>query len=322
MVPLGGGDAGSGPRRDEKGVTVGPAGVPRAGATTTVPNVTTSPGVVRSPVLITGAAGSIGRLVRPRLAEMGWELHCLDVDPQGDPDVVAADVLDADAMDAATAGCGAVVHLGGIATEAPLAEVLRVNVAGTQTVLDAALRRGIRRVVLASSNHAVGFWERAPGGKLGPDVRPRPDTFYGVGKVAAEALGQLYADRFGMEIVSLRIGSFREEPRSARELSTWLSPGDAARLFDASLRGRVNGHVIAYGISANSRGWWDLSAAQALGYVPEDDAEVFADRFTDELTPRPSRRTGAAPPPAPERVGGPFTSLPLGGPAVSFQRAR
>lgn len=256
-------------------------------------------------------------MVRPRLAAMGWELHCLDREPGDDPDVEAIDILDAEALDAATAGCAAVVHLAGISGEAPLADVLRVNVYGTQAVLDAALRRGIRRVVLASSNHAVGFWERAPGGKLSPDVRPRPDTFYGVGKVAAESLGQLYADRFGLEVVSLRIGSCREEPRSARELSTWLSPGDAARLLDASLRGRVNGHVIAYGISANSRGWWDLGSAHALGYVPEDDAEIYADRFTEELSPRP-RRSGVEPPPAPERVGGPFTSLPLGGPALSF----
>jgi uronate dehydrogenase len=276
--------------------------------------MTIPPGFERSPVLLTGAAGDVGRMVRPRLAELGWEVHALDVDPRGDDEIAAIDILDADSLDAATAGCGAVVHLAGIPGEAPLPELLRVNVAGTQAVLDAALRRGIRRVVLASSNHAVGFWTRPAEGVLETDLRPRPDSFYGLSKVAAEALGQLYADRFGLEVVSLRIGTCREEPRSLRELSTWLSPGDAARLIDASLTGRVTGHVIAYGISANSRAWWDLSEAYALGYAPQDDAEVFADRFRGEFAARPAPRSGLEPPPAPERVGGPFTSLPLGGP--------
>jgi uronate dehydrogenase len=256
-------------------------------------------------------------MIRPLLSDLGWELHCLDRTPAGDPDVMAIDVLDADALDAATVGCGSVVHLAGIPGEAPLAEILEANVQGTQAVLDAALRRGIRRVVLASSNHAVGFWEREESGDLPVDIRPRPDTFYGVAKVALEALGQLYADRFGLEIVSLRIGSCRPEPRNRRELATWLSPGDAARLFDASLRGRVNGHVIAYGISANSRAWWDLSTAKALGYTPQDDAEKYLERIPAEGSGR-RPRTGVQPPPAPERVGGPFTSIPLGGLARSY----
>jgi uronate dehydrogenase len=276
------------------------------------------PTSAQSPVLVTGASGVIGRMIRPLLTDLGWELHCLDRNPDGDPDVMAIDVLDSDALDAATVGCGAVVHLAGIPGEAPLADILRANVHGTQAVLDAALSRGIRRVVLASSNHAVGFWERADDGDLAVDVRPRPDTFYGVAKVAAEALGQLYADRFGLEVVSLRIGTCRSEPRNRRELSTWLSPGDAARLIDASLRGQVSGHVIAYGISANTRAWWDLSTALALGYEPADDAEVYADKIPPEGTGR-RPRTGVEPPPAPERVGGPFTSIPLGGLARSYQ---
>lgn len=284
--------------------------------------MTTTPGSDRSPVLLTGAAGSVGRLVRPRLKRLGWDVHSLDRDPGDDPDIMPIDILDPDALDAATAGCGAVVHLAGISGEAPLPDLLRVNVAGTQTVLDAALRRGIRRVVLASSNHAVGFWTKPSEGVLDVDRRPRPDTFYGVSKVAAEALGQLYSDRFGLEVVSLRIGSCRDEPRSMRELSTWLSPDDATRLLDASLRGRVSGHVVVYGISANSRGWWDLSGARALGYDPQDDAEVFADRFAGEQAARPAPRSGMEPPPAPERVGGPFTSLPLGGPIPTFLPSR
>jgi uronate dehydrogenase len=281
-----------------------------------VATVTTLPSSVQSPVLLTGASGRIGRMIRPRLADLGWELHCLDRDPNGDLEVMSIDVLDGDALDAATVGCGAVVHLAGIPSEAPLAQILEANVQGTQAVLDAALRRGIRRVVLASSNHAVGMWERSGDEKLEVDIRPRPDTFYGVAKVALEALGQLYSDRFGLEVVSLRIGTCVDQPRNRRELATWLSPDDAARLIDASLRGQVSGHVIAYGVSANTRGWWDLSTARELGYQPEDDAERFADVIPAEGSRRP--RTGVLPPPAPERVGGAFTSIPLGGLSRSF----
>jgi uronate dehydrogenase len=279
--------------------------------------VTTNPTSVKSPVLLTGASGRIGRMIRPRLADLGWELHCLDREPNGDLDVMSIDVHDIDALDAATVGCGAVVHLAGIPGEAPLADILEANVQGTQAVLDAALRRGIRRVVLASSNHAVGMWERSGDENLEVDIRPRPDTFYGVAKVAAEALGQLYADRFGLEVVSLRIGNCLDEPRNRRDLATWLSPGDAARLLDASLSGAVSGHVIAYGISANTRSWWDLSTARALGYKPEDDSELYADKMPAEGSGR-RPRTGVEPPPAPERVGGSFTSIPLGGLARSF----
>lgn len=281
--------------------------------------MTTHPTATKSPVLLTGASGSIGRMVRPLLAASGWELHCLDRDPNGDPDVKTIDVLDAEALDAATVGCGSVVHLAGIPGEAPLAEILEANVQGTQAVLDAALRRGIQRVVLASSNHAVGMWERVADADLQVDIRPRPDTFYGVAKVAAEALGQLYADRFGLEVVSLRIGSCRPQPRNRPELATWLSPGDAARLISAALSGEVRGHVIAYGVSANKRAWWDLSTARALGYSPLDDAEAFADDLPSAGGRRP--RTGVQPPPAPERVGGSFTSIPLGGLTRSFQPA-
>jgi uronate dehydrogenase len=256
-------------------------------------------------------------MVRPLLTGLGWELHCLDRDPDGDLEVMSIDVLDGEALDAATVGCGAVIHLAGIPNEAPLPDILQANVQGTQTVLDAALRRGIRRVILASSDHAVGMWEREAGCDLQVDIRPRPDTFYGVAKVAVEALGQLYADRFGLEVVSLRIGTCRPQPRYRRELSSWLSPGDAARLLDASLSGEVLGHVIAYGISANTRAWWDLSTAKALGYEPQDNSEIYFDELPPEGSGR-RPRTGVQPPPAPERVGGSFTSVPLGGFARSF----
>jgi uronate dehydrogenase len=141
------------------------------------------------------------------------------------------------------------------------------------------VRHGVTRIVYASSNHAVGRTPRRElsGGQLGADVRPRPDTFYGVAKVAAEGLLSLYCDRYGIDAVATRIGSFLVQPESVRGLSTWLSPDDAVRMFDACLTAPDPGFAVLYGVSANTRGWWDLEPGRALGYHPQDDAERFAD---------------------------------------------
>jgi uronate dehydrogenase len=132
-------------------------------------------------------------------------------------------------------------------------------------------------VVLASSNHATGFTPRPASGLLREDDGlARPDTFYGVSKVAMEALGALYADRYGLDVVCLRIGTAAPEPLTTRHLSTWLSPRDQVSLVDAALRAPSPGFAVVWGVSANTRGWWDLTAARALGYEPADDAEAYA----------------------------------------------
>jgi uronate dehydrogenase len=118
---------------------------------------------------------------------------------------------------------------------------------------------------------------------VGVDTRVRPDSFYGVGKAASEALCSLYHDRHGLAVACLRIGSFRDRPTTRRHLSTWLSPGDAVRLVDACLRAPALGLAIVYGISRNTRAWWDLDSARVLGYEPRDDAEDWA----DEIESRP-----------------------------------
>jgi uronate dehydrogenase len=144
----------------------------------------------------------------------------------------------------------------------------------TGALLEAMLRHGVRRIAYASSNHAVGRTPRSA--RVGVEVSGRPDTFYGVGKVAAEALLRLYADRHGIDTISTRIGSFGPKPTTRRELSTWLSHEDAVRMFHAALTANAPGYAVLYGISDNTRAWWDLEAGRALGYHPEDDAEQFA----------------------------------------------
>jgi uronate dehydrogenase len=146
-------------------------------------------------------------------------------------------------------------------------------VLATAALLEAMVAHGAGRMVFASSNHAVGRTPRSD--LLTVDTRPRPDTFYGVGKVAGEALLSLYADRRGIDAVAIRIGSFRPRPSTRRELSTWLSHDDGVRLFKAALTADVYGFAVVYGVSANRDGWWDLAPARALGYEPHDDAADY-----------------------------------------------
>jgi uronate dehydrogenase len=227
-------------------------------------------------VLITGAAGRIGTYLRDALPASGWRLRLLDNRPFDDgSEVVIADVCDSQALAEALRGVDAVVHLAGISTEAPLDDILRANIEGTWRVFDAARRAGVPRVVYGSSNHAIGFTPRTE--LLGAEGPLRPDTNYGVSKAFGEAVGRFYADRYGMHVACLRIGSCDERPKTPRWLSTWLSPGDAVRLVDACLRAPNLEYAVVYGISANTRGWWDLGPARALGYEPHDNAEDFAD---------------------------------------------
>jgi nucleoside-diphosphate-sugar epimerase len=232
-----------------------------------------------SRILITGAAGAVGTLIRPRLARQGRALRLLDVtalEPGGNEEFVQASVTDMDAVTKACEGVEAVIHLGGISLEAPWADILDVNINGTYTVLEAARRTGVKRVVFASSNHAVGFHtpDEYP---LAAAATPLPDTYYGVSKVAGEALCALYHHRYGLDVIAIRIMTCFAEPPNPRALSTWLSPDDCARLLEACLAVENPGYRVVYGVSPNTRGGWvSLDEAVALGYRPQDDAEVHA----------------------------------------------
>lgn len=233
-------------------------------------------------VLVTGAAGRIGTVLRGGLPERGWSLRNLDVvqvtDERPGQEHLVADVTDLAAMTDTASGTTAIVHLAGIASESSWPAIREANIEGTYVALEAARRAGVRRVVLASSNHATGFTPRPASGLLREaDAPPRPDTYYGVSKVAMEALGSLYVDRYGLDVVCLRIGSAFAEPTTTRHLSTWLSPADQVSLVDAALRAPSPGFAVVWGVSANTRNWWDLTAARALGYEPADDAEVYAE---------------------------------------------
>jgi hypothetical protein len=230
-------------------------------------------------IMLTGAAGRIGMMLRDRLARPGRVLRLVDIaplDPRPGEEAMPGSVTDLTVMTAACTGVSAVIHLAGIPTEAPWAEIAQHNINGTYAVFEAARRCGVPRVVFASSNHAVGFTPRAafPAADY---AFPAPDTYYGVSKAAGEALAALYARRYGMDAICLRILTCGPRPTTVRSLSTWLSPDDAGRLFEACLTAPSPGFRVAYGVSANTRGGWvRLDEARALGYEPRDDAEPFA----------------------------------------------
>jgi uronate dehydrogenase len=230
-------------------------------------------------ILITGAAGYIGTVLRQRLARRGRTLRLLDTVPLAagpDEEAITASVADLDAMTAACQDADAVIHLGAIATEAPWRQILEVNIDGTYAVFEAARRAGAARVIFASSNHAVGFSPRESFPV--PDYAfPVPDTYYGVSKAVGEALAALYHHRYGMGTICIRILTCADRPSNVRALSTWLSPDDAGRLFEACLSAPAPGFRVVYGVSANTRGGWvSLDEARALGYQPRDDAEAYA----------------------------------------------
>ncbi|WP_435176553.1 NAD-dependent epimerase/dehydratase family protein [Actinacidiphila sp. bgisy145] len=257
-------------------------------------------------VLLTGAAGGLGTLMRGLLPSYGYDLRLLDVrpveplpgeadheadhDPAGAPEAITADLADRDALREAVRGVDAVLHLAGISVESTFDKILAANIQGTYHLYEAVREEGVRtggappRVVFASSNHAVGFTPRPQGDDpLIPIGTPhRPDTFYGLSKGFGEDLAQFYADKHGVDTVSVRIGSCFPEPSNVRMLSVWMSPADGARLFHAALSAGTTGHTVVYGSSGNTRLWWDLASARALGYEPQDDSEVFAAQLIAE----------------------------------------
>jgi len=256
-------------------------------------------------VLITGAAGRIGGYLRSRLARPDRVLRLLDVAPlSAGPaeEVIQASVTDLEALIEASRDVDAVVHLGGIPVEDRWENILRTNIDGTYHAIEAARRAGVGRFIFASSNHAVGFLERNPDGSKAPDYAfPAPDTYYGVSKVASEALAALYHHRYGMDALCLRILSCRDRPDSPRELATWLSPDDAGRLFEAALTTPSPGFRVVWGVSANTRAWFSMHEATAIGFAPRDDAE----RYAGEILA--GRGQPDASDPLHRLVGGPFT---------------
>ena len=167
----------------------------------------------------------------------------------------------------------AVVHLGGVSVEGPFEPILQANIIGMHHLYEAARKHGVKRIVFASSNHVTGFYRQDE--VIDARMPMRPDGHYGLSKAFGENLAQFYFDRYGLETVSLRIGSSFPEPKDRRMLATWMSYDDLERLVVSSLTAPVVGHTVIYGASDNTTSWWDNTPARHIGYRPQDSSERF-----------------------------------------------
>ena len=228
-------------------------------------------------VLITGAAGNVGSHLRRELAGR-YNLRLSDIVPVKDispgEKQARGDVAKMADMLRVTKGVDAIVHLGGFSAEGPWESILHANIIGCYNVFEAARRNGVKRVLFASSNHAAGFYRRDV--KIDHRVYPKPDSRYGVSKAFGEQIGSLYADKYGLEVFCMRIGNVNPVPPDKRRLSIWISPRDLARLVSVGIENPDINFEIVYGVSDNKRSWYDNSNARRLGFLPQDDAELYA----------------------------------------------
>lgn len=231
-------------------------------------------------ILITGAAGAIGRVLRQHLKGQYELLRLTDMAPQEaagpGEEVDTVDIRDMAALERSMQNIDCVIHLAGTTQDLSWEKILPLNLEGSYNVFEAARRQGVRRVVFASSNHAIGYHRRET--FIDTLVQPRPDSLYGVSKVFGEALGRMYADKYGLSVACLRIGTLRavDRPSESRHLLTWLSHRDMAQLARRCIDHPNYHFVVAYGVSNNLRNRWDNTPAKFLGYRPQDNAEDFA----------------------------------------------
>jgi uronate dehydrogenase len=237
-------------------------------------------------ILMTGAAGRIGTFLRPELAGK-YQLRLSDIVPIRDlrpgETFMRADISKMSDALRITKGVDAVVHFGGQTGENAWDNILSANIIGFYNTLEAARRNGVKRFLVATSNHAVGFYRCDE--KIDHRVYPKPDSRYGVSKVFNEALASLYADRYGMEIFCMRIGNVNRSPIDRRRLAIWISGRDMARLVTVGLEMADLHFEIVYGISDNARAWFDNSNAHRLGYRPQDRSEPYAQEILKREPP-------------------------------------
>ena len=228
-------------------------------------------------LLLTGAAGALGTVLRDHLPALADVLRVSDLAPLGAArdreEVAPCDLGDAAGILDLTRDVDAVVHMGGVSGESRFADLHHANILGMYHLFEGCRKNSVARVVWASSNHAIGFYPRTR--TIDTTVPQRPDTAYGLTKAFGEDLAQYYQDKYGIEAVSLRIGSCFPKPVDRRMLATWLSYPDLVHLVERSLVAPVVGHTVVFGVSANQESFWDNRAASALGFRPGDNAEDY-----------------------------------------------
>lgn len=253
-------------------------------------------------ILLTGAAGGLGKELRGRLAKYTDIIRLSDIVAMEDrgaanEEIVVCDLADKKNVLQLAEGVDAILHFGGISTEHAFEDIVGPNICGTYHIYEAARQHGIKRVVFASSNHVIGFHRRDE--VLATDCAKLPDSYYGLSKAYGEDLATFYWHRYGIETVSIRIGSAFPTPDNVRMLSTWLSYNDLEQLVIKGLTAKAVGHTVVFGVSNNPHVWWDNRLAAHLGYQPVDSSAPYTDKVMAEKDTKPD--------PGPLYQGGGFT---------------
>jgi uronate dehydrogenase len=246
-------------------------------------------GIPEKPVLLTGASGTLGRVLAGYLGALGWPLRLTDIVAYPDAMYAASSFTPSDLNDGAAIqrlaeGCGTILHFGGVSTEVAFAETLGPNYVGVYHVYEAARRAGAR-VVFASSNQAVGFHERNT--TLDGDAQFLPSGYYGISKAFGELMGRLYWFKHGVENVNLRIAATCLRPTDERMLATWFSYGDLCRLCERATLAPAVGCCVVWAVSNNSRSRRGRDARDLLGWEPLDSADVYAAELVDKVSDNP-----------------------------------
>lgn len=239
-------------------------------------------------LLLTGAAGGLGKVLRETLKPYAKVLRLSDIAPMAcaadsHEETIVCDLADKQAVHQLVEGVDAILHFGGVSVERPFEEILGPNIRGVFHIYEAARRHGVKRVVFASSNHVIGFYQQDQ--TLDARSPRRPDGYYGLSKSYGEDMATFYFDRYGIETVSIRIGSSFPEPQNRRMMHTWLSFADLTQLLERALYTPNVGHTVVYGASKNLNVWWDNRYAAHLGFAPKDTSEIYRDKV--EAQPMP-----------------------------------
>lgn len=239
-------------------------------------------------ILLTGAAGGLGQILRETLQAHANVVRASDISPMapgaGDhEEVIECNLADKSGVHSLAKDVDVIVHLGGISTERAFEEILDANIRGTFHIYEAARKHRIKRVVFASSNHVTGFHRQDQ--ELDAHSERRPDGYYALSKSYGEDMATFYFERYGIETVSLRIGSSFAEPRNRRMMSTWLSYRDLEQLMERALLADDVRHTVVYGVSANRSTWWNNRHASHLGFIPQDSSEAFREKIERQPAP-------------------------------------
>ena len=252
-------------------------------------------------IVLTGAGGRLGSYLREPISKLCKNLVSTDIKENigslyENEKFIQADLSNFDEINPIIENATMVCHFGAVVDELPFDKLLGPNYVGSYNIWESSRRHKVKRVIYSSSMHAVGMYPKTM--TLKTDTPHRPDSFYGLAKCFTEDLAKMYFEKNKIEAVCLRIASCAPV-NTARSLSSWLSYNDLIKLVIKSIDTPYTGYTVIYGISNNDRKNVDNSSASHIGFIPEDNAEIFAEEIlqkdlTEELNDKGNQCHGGA----------------------------